>query len=413
VDWEVLSLVSGVLNQNYHYLRSRFAILTPNIRYLYRRFVEPEDDYDVHHNRGSFIYELHRARHLLAKDPRDHVYAFLGHFSIHSGSDSLADLAADYSRSIEDIFYDVAARELTGAESLLLLSACHEEPSAVRRKKMGIPNLPSWVPDWRIMPLHLLISQDTPHRAAGETRPKLWIDSTSRTLHIRGVRVDTIAVHSWTFFGKAFQFRNTRTGRLPIEVIWRDFCGYQTFDLDQRYPNGDTAFFALVQTLTNACIGADRSRPYDSISKDEWLANGAAYLVRALTRPPHQPHPPGEPTLTESAPEWDVVSPAVRALAARGDAFKWSHEATLVSRYRKFAVTRSGMFLIGPDTMAVGDVVVVLHGGRTPFLLRPKKGEGEDGGEQWALVGECYVHGLMNGEALEREGVEEEEFCIV
>ncbi|KAH6885774.1 heterokaryon incompatibility protein-domain-containing protein [Thelonectria olida] len=413
VDWEVLSLVSGVLNQNYHYLRSRFAILTPNIRYLYRRFVEPEEDYDVHHNRGSFIYELHRARHLLAKDPRDHVYAFLGHFSVHSGSDSLAELRADYSRSIEDIFYDVAVRELTGAESLLLLSACHEEPLVQRRRELGNTNLPSWIPDWRIMPLHLLISPDTPHRAAGETRPKLWIDNTKRTLHIRGVRVDTVAAHSWTFYGKAFQFRNRRTGRLPIQVLWHEVCGYKTFDLDQPYPNGDTAFFALLQTLTNGCIGTDRSRPYDTIPKDEWLANGAAYLVRAEARPPPQPHPSGEPTLSESEFEWDVVSPGVRALAARGDAFKWSYGATLVSRYRKFAVTSGGLFLIGPGAMAIGDVVVVLYGGRTPFVLRQKKDEGEGGGERWALVGECYVHGLMNGEALQIEGAEEEEFCIV
>ncbi|KAF7547774.1 hypothetical protein G7046_g8904 [Stylonectria norvegica] len=109
VDWDILSSVAGVLNQKYHYLRTRFAVLTPNIRYLHQRFVEPDEEYDANHNRGSFIYELHRARHLLAKDPRDHVYAFLGHFSIHTGSKELVKLEADYSRSVEDVFYDVAA----------------------------------------------------------------------------------------------------------------------------------------------------------------------------------------------------------------------------------------------------------------------------------------------------------------
>ena len=390
VDWEVLSKVSGILNQRYHYLRTRFSILTPNIRYLYKRFVEPDEDYDVFHNRGSFIYELHRARHLLSKDPRDHVYAFLGHFSIHTGSQSLANIEADYSKSVEDVFYDVAARELKGAESLLLLSACHSAPASYRKRDAGkssLASLPSWVPDWRIVPLHLFGSPVTPHRAAGETRPKISIDEEKRRLHIHGVRVDTIARPSWTFYGKAFQFRNEPTRRLPIEGLWHDICGYQRFTLDEPYLNGDFAFYAFCQTLTNACIGADRSRSYTSISKMEWLANGAAYLVRA-----------------EGGS--DVVAPEIRELAQDGDAFTWSHEATLVTRYRKFAVTRGGYFVMGPDGMEEGDAVVVLYGGRTPFVMREVEGG-------WVLLGECYVHGLMDGEALRENGVEEEVFTIL
>ncbi|KAJ3518005.1 hypothetical protein NM208_g14622 [Fusarium decemcellulare] len=390
IDWEVVSLVTGVLNQSYHYLRSRFGILTPNIRYLYRRFVEPEEEYDVNHNRAAFIYELHRARHLLAKDPRDHVYAFLGHFSIHTGSQTLSELEPDYSRSIEDIFYDVAARELSGSESLLLLSACHAVPASYKRKPIERGNLPTWVPDWRIVPLHLLGTPVTPHRASGDRRPKLHIDNEKRALHIYGVRVDWVRRPSWTFYGTSFHFRGSSPRRLPIEALWRDICGGRNkqFSLNERYRNGESAFFALVQTLTNACIGADRSREYESIPKTEWLANGAAYLVRALKRP-------------------DAIAPEIQELARSGDGFKWSHEATLVTRYRGFVLTAGGYFVIGPDIMQPGDVVAVLYGGRTPFILRRR----QDG--TWMLVGECYVHGLMNGEALEGEGVREEKFVIV
>jgi len=140
--------------------------------------------------------------------------------------------------------------------------------------------------------------------------------------------------------------------------------------------------------LTNACIGADRSRPYESIPKEEWLANGAAYLVRALPRP-------------------GAVSPEIKELAETGDGFKWGHEATLITRYRGFAITRRGWFVVGPDIMEAGDVVVVLYGGRTPFLIRRRAGG------TWMLVGECYVHGMMNGEVFELEGIEEEEFVIL
>ncbi|KAF6528934.1 hypothetical protein HZS61_000246 [Fusarium oxysporum f. sp. conglutinans] len=389
IDWEILSSVAGILNTTYHFLRSRFAVFTPNIRYLYQRFVEPEEAYDVNHNRAAFIYELHRARHLLSKDPRDHVYAFLGHFSIHTGSSSLAELVADYSRSIEDIYYDVAVRELSGCESLLLLSACHAIPATYKKRIMERGDVPTWVPDWRVVPLHLMGTPVTPHRASGEYRPQLYIDEETRVLHIYGVRLDRIRRPSWIFWNNAFHFRRNNPFRLPIEGLWRDICGRnQPFNLRQRYRNGESAFFALVQTLTNACIGADRSRPYESIPKDEWLANGAAYLVRALDKP-------------------GAVSPEIQELAQTGDGFKWSHEATLVTRYRGFAITFGGWFVVGPDIMQAGDMVVVLYGGRTPFLLRRK----DDG--TWILVGECYVHGMMNGEVFDLDGVEEEEFAIV
>nr|RBQ85853.1 hypothetical protein FVER53263_09637 [Fusarium verticillioides] len=389
IDWEILSSVAGILNTTYHFLRSRFAVFTPNIRYLYQRFVEPEEAYDVNHNRAAFIYELHRARHLLSKDPRDHVYAFLGHFSIHTGSSSLAELVADYSRSIEDIYYDVAVRELSGCESLLLLSACHAIPVTYKKRIMERGDLPTWVPDWRVVPLHLMGTPVTPHKASGEYRPQLYINEETRALHIYGVFLDRIRRPSWIFWNNAFHFRRNNPFRLPIEALWRDICGRnQPFNLRQRYRNGDTAFFALVQTLTNACIGADRSRPYESIPKEEWLANGAAYLVRALDKP-------------------GAVSPEIQELAQTGDGFKWSHEATLVTRYRGFAITFGGWFVVGPDIMQTGDVVVVLYGGRTPFLLRRK-----DNGA-WILVGECYVHGMMNGEVFDLDGVEEEEFVIV
>ncbi|KAG8414073.1 hypothetical protein J3458_011726 [Metarhizium acridum] len=53
LDWEKLSNVCGILNQQYNFLRTRFHISTPSIRYLYNRFVEPQDEYDENHNRAT------------------------------------------------------------------------------------------------------------------------------------------------------------------------------------------------------------------------------------------------------------------------------------------------------------------------------------------------------------------------
>ena len=406
IDWDELSHVTGILNTDFHLLRRRFSIFTPSIRYLHRRFVEPDTHWDEDYNRGNFIYELHRARHMRTKDPRDHVYAFLGHFSITKGGAALAAMRPDYGLSLAAVYTDVAVRALSGATSLILLSAVHNVASADRTQHLRLPlQLPSWVPDWRVLPLHLLGSPETPHRAAGTTKPNLRIDEAAGVLHIVGRRIDMVARHWWTFYGRAFDMRSgggPGAGRaLPLENLWRDVSGLREYNLEARYVNGtESTFFALVQTLSNACIGMDRSPAYETVPKEEWLANGAAYLVRAKS----STHPQaGEGNGVEGDQDQSstIISPELRELARKGDAFKWSHQATLVSRYRRFAVTSKGYFLLGPDILEDNDVVVLLHGGRTPFLLRPRPW-----GDGWTFLGECYVHGLMNGEGMEH-GVDE------
>jgi len=60
----------------------------------------------------------------------------------------------------------------------------------------------------------------------------------------------------------------------------------------------------------------------------------------------------------------------------------------------------------GPEGLRVGDIVGVLYGGDVPFILHP------DGQGQYTLIGECYVSGIMQGEALDM-GLEEREFLLV
>jgi hypothetical protein len=63
-------------------------------------------------------------------------------------------------------------------------------------------------------------------------------------------------------------------------------------------------------------------------------------------------------------------------------------------RDRRFFVTGTRSVGIGPRCMQPGDVVTVLRGGPRPLILR-KKGDG-----YW-LLGEAYVHGVMDGEAVQ------------
>lgn len=77
---------------------------------------------------------------------------------------------------------------------------------------------------------------------------------------------------------------------------------------------------------------------------------------------------------------------------------------------RSFGRTGQGGYLLGPKVMEKGNVVGVLFGGKMRFVLRPW----DDG--RFLLVGECCVHGFLQGEAmelLERGEIDEETFHLV
>ena len=68
----------------------------------------------------------------------------------------------------------------------------------------------------------------------------------------------------------------------------------------------------------------------------------------------------------------------------------------MVQHNRRLANTEGGRLALLPGTAEVGDKIAVLCGGKLPHVSRKRA-------ERWELVGECYVHGAMLGEAFEEE----------
>ncbi|KAF4443717.1 Heterokaryon incompatibility 6 OR allele [Fusarium acutatum] len=65
-----------------------------------------------------------------------------------------------------------------------------------------------------------------------------------------------------------------------------------------------------------------------------------------------------------------------------------------IARSRRFARTDMGLVGYVPMRASRGDLVVVLYGSKVPFVVR-EKGHG-----RYALVGECYMDGIMHGEGI-------------
>jgi hypothetical protein len=109
VDWDMLASVCERL-KNFHHLCSALGISTADISFLYRQFIEPDEN-TYYANCFNFVYELQRARYLNFSDDRDCVFAFLGHFSVrllHPLSCEDMSITADYMKTVGQSYIDVA-----------------------------------------------------------------------------------------------------------------------------------------------------------------------------------------------------------------------------------------------------------------------------------------------------------------
>ncbi|KAG5763884.1 hypothetical protein H9Q72_008014 [Fusarium xylarioides] len=398
IDWNTLASICQKL-KGYHQLRSTLGITTSDISFLHRRFIPP--DKTTHHaNRYNFIYELQRSRHLQFTDQRDRMFAFLSHFSTRSlpplGCGPIS-IVADYTLSVEQTYISIATRILRDqpeAACITLAAVQHPRnslPSYHDDVKVGDnTKLPSWVPDWRWSEGIILAEPICPHRAHGNSTVKMNILENERMLQMHGVSIDIIEECSRPmlpsdFYGKAGL----------VEHLWQDIFPKTSFSLVDKYLNGDSAFFALMQTLSNGCVQATghECKQYDSVPEQTWLQMAAKFTVE---------------TFGSSAVSEEIMKQAEK-IQNEKEHDKWSRWATSASDGRVFARGKKGYYVLGPSTLEAGDMVCVLFGCKVLFCLRRV-------GERYLLVGECYVHGLMKGEAMDMLAggeVEEEVFNIV
>ncbi|PVH72982.1 HET-domain-containing protein [Cadophora sp. DSE1049] len=394
-DWIVVLFVSKILNRLHKPLRNRFDMHTSRVQYLDKRFV-----LSVHKNKGrgynpleSFVYELHRSKGKKATDPRDRIYSKLGHFSAAVLLQS-PSFEADYTRGTVELYTDVAVRTLRGYPTLELLNAVQHRDDE--------DNLPSWVPDWGNSTTHVIIGvRDDWFRAAGYRTPSFNIQESQKILEIKGVEIDAIEISSMELRDVDFGFNYLQNGGDAsghiILKLWNEICQLFNFGLEHRYINGESAVLAFCQALTAGCMKIANRREtlrknYHSVPSDSWFQHGAAYLTRVF----------GDAGLVDE----DIKKAGEGGEG--GDAFAWNGCAISVCRRRSFFRTEKGYYGLGPSEIEQGDVIVVLFGGTTPYVLRPID-------QGYRFVGECYVHGLMNGEAvamMERGELKEKTFVI-
>lgn len=283
-----------------------------------------------------------------SSDPRDLVFALYG--LVPDGDRDKDILQPDYNLSVSELYTKVAYRLLQSTGDLTILSIATQPPADLVMQHSW---LPCWVPDWRLNQLigeerncspiayngtstHIA-SMDTNFDAClGLQATPVSLEEDGQVLCLNGVTADTIEV-----VGDAYTDRQSSSARqlfwqwkriihLPAaarypytgQPVWEAFCRTLLFDSKLEILLGDR--------------GVCRSRIPPQESELGWFRQYFSSAEEELGFPTQLTHEP-------NASEWNG---------------------------RRFFRTSRGMFGLGPAAARVGDRVVVLFGGRAPFIIR-------------------------------------------
>ena len=78
----------------------------------------------------------------------------------------------------------------------------------------------------------------------------------------------------------------------------------------------------------------------------------------------------------------------------------------LVCESRYYCATKKDIIAVVPRASQVGDKICLFYGCRTPYVVRPVS----DG--TYRFVGPCYLHGMMQGEAMQMSNLDEGFFIL-
>lgn len=96
----------------------------------------------------------------------------------------------------------------------------------------------------------------------------------------------------------------------------------------------------------------------------------------------------------ESESTWRTRERRLRNPRHLRETMEWVETAATVGRERRLFYTASGHVGLGPKEMSVGDSVYVFAGAAMPVVVRRQ-------GEWFGVIGDCYLNGIMDGEAVD------------
>lgn len=378
----------------------------------------------------GLISLLRKFRSRSASDERDKVFAFLGLVRFWRINEK--KIAPDYHLNAITVSFETTKSLLESVGRLSVLAG-------TLRSSECCDDNPSWVIDWNYPPT---MKEDArlcniPWYFAGGNGGIIELHH-QRMLRVEGSYLDEVVgvgqelvettitrmrrvIDDWTKLCAKFiitwpwvNFEHARYvgGGSLKDAFWRTICGDLQFS-EAGVRNSSLAP-SMVKGFSRAT--ADASSAFEQLRTADYSHWRATSIVGGIWQ------------------ERDQSNPEV----ARRNAFH--HAVECASEGRRFFITKTGYIGMGPRNISIGDHAFVLHGSQVPFILRSaehfiecegesvetlssattsqptyvpagkdakapeqRKACNETHSDLYFVVGDAYVHGVMDGEVLRPE----------
>ncbi|MCJ1447425.1 MAG: hypothetical protein MMC23_007936 [Stictis urceolatum] len=304
-----------------------------------------------------------------ATDPRDNIFAIMWMASdVHK-----LEIRPDYRATCQEVYVHTTMRLLLQGH-LKVLAFC-QFPHALR-------GLPTWVADWSRTLLAPLQPRDrfykTGHAQAAPSAHQYVLDFLQRgddwTLRLAGAKLSNICSLAQTWNELNYIRRKYRGNKYRLEKKSR------------RWFQNLLTFVELSRDelphRRNLCR-ADRSAIASALVRTSCADQEYVITTNTIER-----------MATNSISNYSaaILNDEPRQLSRLE---QYLQAVQFISRNRRPFFTDSGQLGLGPSCVQIDDILVLVLGADMPYILR----EGEDG--KYRLVGECYVDGIMDGQALD------------
>jgi hypothetical protein len=367
---------------------------------------------------------------LKASDPRDKVYAILGIINRFSEVAKWKKLpiTPNYTNS-------TTASVFTHATSTMIMSSrCLDIITRVKDRKVGqLHAFPSWVPDFtshgrnsvETILIHRELNLFNPSKS--ELFKTDSIITEGNTLHLQGLKIGHIvSLTSGIDLGIVTEFEETYpfTMQHRVEAYWRTLI----MDSERNfYPAraqtgsvfGNWVLSALLRKFRDSKRNQAELKEAMAIYQNLKLLNsgGSSNLLPTPATVEQVSQVMGIwPGQTKPGNEYEA-NEIEKKLLKDHSAFHElvggpTHQRTLLR-------TDRGHIGLGPQSMQVGDTVWIMPGCSSPLVLRrsDKFSQPSPNSEplhemKQMLIGDAYVHGVMNGEAV-NDDTQWENLCLV
>ncbi|OAL07502.1 hypothetical protein IQ06DRAFT_289217 [Phaeosphaeriaceae sp. SRC1lsM3a] len=346
--------------------------------------------YDAFSREAPLLETLRSHREWESTDPRDLVYGLL---SLVTPQIEAEAMRPDYNKAPADVFADTVLVMIQLYSQLTTL-AYVSHPEGYN----GDEGYRSWAPRWDRPDIAEALGvpeESCPWNACAGRSLEISIPPASgpspARLCLPGIFHDAVASVEEEMDSTSLENPkdNTETGIHPFLSAAAKYMTQQPSPELSREQEIDF-WCTFARTLSAGTIGLSY------IKKDtDWVRQESH--LKSCTR------------LMKSLLQKEAQGATQTSIVASGTERTFKTDSYFYCHQRRFFWTDNGTFGLGPQYMSPGDVVVVLYGGNTPYVLRPRGGV-------YLFLGQAYVDNIMQGELMEelRDGRRgEQEFCLI